>query len=168
MDPKAVQRFVEVTHERYKERIGESFGGVVPAIFTDEPQFSHKSTLGFAHAKEDVTLPFTDDLCDTFRAAYGEDLMAHLPELFWDCLLYTSGQKRQRIPFQRLDAGVSGGFRAPVPEGKRQRRNHPNQRKSQFLRLKRQFSPVHYRLHSLKHTVSASGLRPRGSGDSAG
>lgn len=84
LDPKAVQRFVEVTHERYKERIGESFGGVVPAIFTDEPQFSHKKTLGFAHAKEDVTLPFTDDLCDTFRAAYGEDLLAHLPELFWD------------------------------------------------------------------------------------
>ena len=55
LDPKAVQRFVEVTHERYKERIGESFGGVVPAIFTDEPQFSHKKTLGFAHAKEDVT-----------------------------------------------------------------------------------------------------------------
>ncbi len=79
-----MRRFVEVTHERYKQRIGESFGGVVPAIFTDEPQFSRKSTLGFASAREDVTLPFTDDLCDTFRAAYREELLDHLPELIWD------------------------------------------------------------------------------------
>ena len=84
LDPAAVRRFVEVTHERYKQRIGESFGGVVPAIFTDEPQFSRKSTLGFASAREDVTLPFTDDLCDTFRAAYKEELLDHLPELIWD------------------------------------------------------------------------------------
>ncbi len=84
LDPKAVERFVEVTHERYLEAMGESFGKSVPAIFTDEPQFSRKSTLGFAHSKEDVTLPFTDDLCDTFAQTYDEDLLAHLPELFWD------------------------------------------------------------------------------------
>ena len=33
---------------------------------------------------EDVTLPFTHDLPDTFRAAYGEELLDHLPELLWD------------------------------------------------------------------------------------
>ncbi len=84
LDPKAVERFVEVTHEAYKKAVGESFGGVVPAIFTDEPQFSRKQTLGFADEKKDITLPFTDDLCDTFREAYGEELLDHLPELFWD------------------------------------------------------------------------------------
>jgi hypothetical protein len=84
LDPKSVERFVEVTHEAYKKAVGESFGGVVPAIFTDEPQFSRKQTLGFADEKKDITLPFTDDLCDTFRETYGEELLDHLPELFWD------------------------------------------------------------------------------------
>ena len=84
LDPKAVEKFVEVTHEGYKAAVGESFGSVIPAIFTDEPQFSRKQTLGFSTAKEDVTLPFTDDLPDTFRAAYGEELLDCLPELIWD------------------------------------------------------------------------------------
>ncbi len=84
LDPKAVEKFVEVTHEGYKKAVGESFGGVIPAIFTDEPQFSRKQTLGFADAKQDITLPFTDDLPETFRAAYGEELLDCLPELIWD------------------------------------------------------------------------------------
>lgn len=35
-------------------------------------------------SREDALLPFTDDLPDTFQKAYGEDLMASLPELFWE------------------------------------------------------------------------------------
>ena len=81
LDKPSVERFVEVTHEAYLKAVGDSFGGVVPSIFTDEPQFTRKQTLSFADAKEDVTLPFTYDLADTFRAAYGEELIDHLPEL---------------------------------------------------------------------------------------
>lgn len=84
LNPKAVQRFIEVTHEAYAREVGEDFGGLVPAIFTDEPQFTRKSTLGFAEAQEDVTLPYTDDFPETYRAAYGEDFFATLPELIWD------------------------------------------------------------------------------------
>ena len=84
LDKKAIERFVEITHERYKEVVGNEFGGAVPSIFTDEPHFSHKTTLGFAGEKKDVVLPWTDDLPDTFRAAYGEDLLGGLPELCWE------------------------------------------------------------------------------------
>lgn len=84
LDKKAIERFVEITHERYKEVVGNEFGGVVQSIFSDEPQFSRKTTLGFAGEKKDVVLPWTDDLPDTFRAAYGEELLAGLPELYWE------------------------------------------------------------------------------------
>lgn len=84
LDKKAIDAFIQTTYETYKKAVGKDFGGVVPAIFTDEPQFSRKSTLGFAFEKRDVTLPFTDDLPDTYRATYGEDLLAGLPELIWD------------------------------------------------------------------------------------
>ena len=84
LDKAAMKRFIEVTYERYLETVGEDFGGRVPAIFTDEPQFPHKRTLNFADDKTDVVIPWTDDLPDTFSAAYGEDLVAGIPELFWE------------------------------------------------------------------------------------
>ncbi len=84
LNPKAVQRFVEVTHERYKQVIGENFGGVVPAIFTDEPQFTRKDVLDNSTDKDDITMPWTDDLPDTYMAQYSEDILATLPEIFWE------------------------------------------------------------------------------------
>lgn len=42
LNPKAIQRFIELTHEKYKATVGEEFGTTVPSIFCDEPQFSHK------------------------------------------------------------------------------------------------------------------------------
>ena len=45
MDKKAIDRFIEVTHEKYYEELGEDFGKTIPAIFTDEPQTTHKETM---------------------------------------------------------------------------------------------------------------------------
>ncbi|MBR5043880.1 MAG: hypothetical protein IKX66_00915, partial [Clostridia bacterium] len=84
LDPKAVARFIEVTHESYRRRLAPSFGKTVPAIFTDEPQFTRKTVLPFAESDRDVTLPFSDDLEETFFAAYGESLLDRLPELIWE------------------------------------------------------------------------------------
>lgn len=84
LNPEAIRRFIEITHERYLRAVGEDFGGAVPAIFTDEPQFTHKTVLDFADGESDVILPWTDDLPDTFGAAYGEDLLGSLPELVWE------------------------------------------------------------------------------------
>ena len=85
LDKEAMDKFIEVTYEAYNRTISEEFDKTVPAIFTDEPQFMHKGTLKFAKEKKDVFLPWTDDLAETYGKAYeGEDLMAGLPELFWD------------------------------------------------------------------------------------
>ena len=84
LDKKTIERFVSVTHERYLEAVGDEFGKTIPAIFTDEPQFSRKSTLFYAREVKDVTLPWTDDLPNTFRETYGDELLDHLPELFWE------------------------------------------------------------------------------------
>ncbi len=84
LNKKAIDRFIEVTHERYLETVGDEFGKTIPAIFTDEPQFMRKGTLAFADSRQNVHLPWTDDFEDTFKAAYGESLIDHLPELLWD------------------------------------------------------------------------------------
>ncbi|MBN1557028.1 MAG: hypothetical protein JW951_02645 [Lentisphaerae bacterium] len=73
LNPKAVRAFIRVTHEAYRRRCGEHFGGRVPGIFTDEPNVRY----GGAPA-------WTDALPAVFRRRYGYDLLDHLPELFFD------------------------------------------------------------------------------------
>ena len=84
LSKETMQKFIDVTYERYLKAVGDDFGGVVPAIFTDEPQFSRKGTLGFAGENKDVILPWSPDVPDTFMAAYGEDIVENLPELLWE------------------------------------------------------------------------------------
>jgi hypothetical protein len=85
LDPAAIREFIRISYERYGRDFAGDFGGIVPAIFTDEPQFSQKGTLNFAHEDKDLTLPWTPDLEETYRAAYdGESLVDGLPELLWD------------------------------------------------------------------------------------
>ncbi len=84
LDKASIDEFCRVTHEAYKREVGEDFGGVVPAIFTDEPQFTRKTHLGFATDKKNVILPWTNDLPETFKNSYGMDIMEKLPELFFN------------------------------------------------------------------------------------
>jgi hypothetical protein len=84
LDKKAIDKFIEVTHEAYYKTLGEEFGKSVPAIFTDEPQFSHKQYLNYAEEEKDITMPFTDDFEETYKAMYGESILEKLPEIFWE------------------------------------------------------------------------------------
>lgn len=84
LDEKTIDRFIAVTYVRYLACIGGDFGGVVPAIFTDEPQFAHKATLDFSFEAKDVILPWTDNIPQTFQKAYGADILDSLPELLWE------------------------------------------------------------------------------------
>lgn len=86
----AVHRFLEVTHEQYRRRIGHRFGRTVPGIFTDEP--NHGSTVeeylqGVTEGLPPthcVQIPWTDALPDVFRQRYGYDILDHLPAIFLD------------------------------------------------------------------------------------
>jgi len=84
MSPDAVKRFIEVTHERYKEVVGDEFGKLIPAIFTDEPQIQARDTFGFADEKKDVKLPFTPTFPKSYKAAYKEDILDKIPEILWN------------------------------------------------------------------------------------
>lgn len=84
LDRKATERFIETTHQRYEEAVGHHFGKTVPAMFTDEPQFTHKTCFSSPQDQHDIFVPFTNDLLATFEAAYGQRLEEVLPELFWE------------------------------------------------------------------------------------
>ena len=84
LNPEAIRRFLEITYERYYRVVGTEFGKSIPAIFTDEPQLNRKWTLPTADSRADVSIPFTDDFPETYRAQFGENLLDRLPELFWE------------------------------------------------------------------------------------
>ncbi len=84
LNPEAIDRFIAVTHEAYRAVVGEDFGGIVPAIFTDEPQMHPCGALTGPWAQEDVVLPWTDDLPQSYQAAWAEDLLAVLPQMLWE------------------------------------------------------------------------------------
>ena len=86
LNEEAIRRFLEVTHERYYGAVGDEFDKTVPAIFTDEPQFTRKKRLATSLAAPgtDVTLPWTDAVPEGYKAQYGYDLLDVLPEIFWE------------------------------------------------------------------------------------
>ncbi len=84
LNPAAIERFRDVTHEAYRRVVGDAFGKVIHAIFTDEPQVVHQRMLNTSSDRDNAIFPWTDDLPATYAAAWGEDLLALLPELVFE------------------------------------------------------------------------------------
>lgn len=84
MNKSAIDEFIKVTYEVYKDNVGMYFGDTIPAVFTDEPQVTHKTTLAFANDKSEVHLPWTTGFEVSYRERYGSDIIERLPELVWE------------------------------------------------------------------------------------
>lgn len=84
LNKEAIEKFIEITYETYKKHVGDEFSKTIPSIFTDEPQFTRKNTLKNSTDKSDVVIPWTDDIPETYKACYGDDILDSLPELFWE------------------------------------------------------------------------------------
>ena len=79
-----IDSFIQITHEAYKKHFSDDFGGAIPAIFTDEPNFRTKKALDFASDKHGIIIPYTTDFDETFKAAYGVSIEDNLPVLVWE------------------------------------------------------------------------------------
>ena len=97
LDPKATQKFIELTHQAYYKHLGPELYNKVAAFFTDEP-----SMMGcnLGQLREEVrknvrvidpldpnkkNLPmisWANDLPEKYKARYGEDLMASIASVF--------------------------------------------------------------------------------------
>lgn len=115
LNPAAARRFIALTHERYAARVGRHFGDTIPGIFTDEPHFVHKPCLRAAADLTDLRLPFTDDLPDTYRRAFGDDLLDHLPEIVWDLPHRAPSLTRLRFHDHLCDR-LLDGFLRPIAD----------------------------------------------------
>ena len=78
MNPRAVEEFIRITHQAYAERYGRDFSGLIPAIFTDEPNYG-----GAGCFREGLRawMQWTTALPEEFKRRCGYDLLDYLPEL---------------------------------------------------------------------------------------
>jgi len=97
LHPEATRRFLEVTHQQYRDRLGEELFAYVEAFFTDEPSLN---AINIGQIPEEVRknvrvddpldpdlkplpmVPWCDDLPERYRAKYGQDLMPLRKSLF--------------------------------------------------------------------------------------
>lgn len=78
----AIDEFINLTHEKYYEKLGEYFGEIIPSFFTDEPKVAYKKVLQDPWDENDIVLPWTDDFPETFIDNYGFDIVGKIPELY--------------------------------------------------------------------------------------
>ena len=67
----AMERFIELTHKRYEQRIGSYFGSTVVGIFTDEP--SHPTPVKL-DKKPDLLFRYYDGADQEYKARTGREL----------------------------------------------------------------------------------------------
>ncbi|MHC4425631.1 MAG: glycosyl hydrolase [Planctomycetota bacterium] len=73
LDPRAVEKFVEITHQAYYDRFREHFGTTIDSTFHDEP------TLYRAEGRT-----WTNMFNEKFEAKYGFDPRPYYPALWYD------------------------------------------------------------------------------------
>jgi hypothetical protein len=92
LSPEAMGEFIRVTHERYKERLGDRFGKSIPSIFTDEPLFKGMERPKSAQDERDLSIAWTPDLPVSFKEEMGKDLLDFFPAVLYNT---TDGSERE-------------------------------------------------------------------------
>ncbi|MGB8450832.1 MAG: glycosyl hydrolase [Anaerocolumna sp.] len=69
LNPDTITKFIQLTHEEYKNRYGSDFGSLIPGVFFDEIYMMGNP------------IPWTESLPDRFLENYGYNLMEELPSL---------------------------------------------------------------------------------------
>ncbi len=80
----AVAKFIEDTHERYREKCGDRLGRSIKGIFTDEPRRFDSIHFDFSNERERfASTCWTEELEEQFVSRYGYSFHEHIPELFY-------------------------------------------------------------------------------------
>ncbi len=80
----AVRKFIDETHEKYKEKCGDRLGRSIKGIFTDEPRRFDAIHFDLSSPIERFAATvWTTDLDEIFKERYGYSLIEHIPELFY-------------------------------------------------------------------------------------
>ncbi len=80
LNPDCVKKFIALTHEKYRETVGEEFGAVIPGIFTDEPSLHDRHAY---FGEKQAWIPWTFGLGAYFQERNGYDFLERLPWMYF-------------------------------------------------------------------------------------
>lgn len=98
LNPKAIDEFIRITHERYNDVVGGEFGNTVQAIFTDEPRIGKQTQISDAMSDENFEIPYSECFEEFIKENYGFDMLKAVPELVWD--LPNGGSSKSRYIYR--------------------------------------------------------------------
>ncbi len=84
MSAEAIQKFIEVTHERFYEVFGDEYGRWIPSIFSDEPRHEPLEQFSEANPEGGALYYWSYGMEKSFEEKYGYSLIEKLPYLVWD------------------------------------------------------------------------------------
>lgn len=114
LDRRAVELFLETSHETYRSRIGEYFGDPLEGFHADEPMLITTAFPVKTAFPPFPMVPWLPDLPKRFARRYGYDLVERLPALFHDVGRETA---RIRCDFYRLIGELCGeAFSQPLAD----------------------------------------------------
>lgn len=90
LNPDIVKKFLQITHEQYKDYFGSQFSEKITGFFTDEPQYYRAAT------------PYTPMVAKYFRDEYGMDIWDQLGLLFVEKEGFRTFRYRYWLAMQKL------------------------------------------------------------------
>ena len=94
LDPEATRAFLKITHETYRQAVGDAFGKIVLGFFGDEPDYSS-------------SIPWTPKLLEEFQARKGYDLKPYIPAFFVGRgMAETEETRRARADYADVWSGI--------------------------------------------------------------
>ena len=95
IDADSVRVLLDEVYEKHYQRYAADFGGVIAGFFSDEPELGNVKGYPFDQTlgKRDVRLPWSAQLEERLRAAWGEEFLTRLPGLWYEAGDRTAGTR---------------------------------------------------------------------------
>ena len=84
LQPEAIARFIELTHDRYYECFKEEYGKSIPSIFSDEPRHVPMVQMSELDSECVAVYAWTYGFEKSFEEKYQYSFVDNLPYLVWD------------------------------------------------------------------------------------
>ncbi len=99
LNEEAIKKFIQLTHEKYYQKIGKHFGRTVKGIFTDEPSLGYRLENNKKVGENlIIKLPWTEELPMVFEKKKGYNLIKMIPDFFGD----SKDSEKCRQDFQEI------------------------------------------------------------------
>lgn len=99
----ALDVFADYTYGTYQKAVSEEFGKTIPSIFTDEPQMKFMRFFRHPLCPKESVIAWTDDFAESYKSAFGEEILDVLPEVFFDTDTPTMYRTRFRYHTHRTE-----------------------------------------------------------------